>query len=708
MKTIRRISRRRPAARILRWAPGLAIAAAFGPPSVFSEEQPQTATEAPLDEVVVTARKTEESVHDVPMSVQVLTSKLLDVVDSTHLFDLQYKVPGLVVNNLGLNGAGFSLRGIADQGGTGLSVATQMNGVYLGNSHLAVARMFDLDRIEVLKGPQGTLYGRNATGGSINFIPQPALAEFSADVEAGWGSFDTARVQGHVNVPFEKSALRVAGIISAGDGFIRNSVDERRFAENDFRGLRVSYRATPSDRLRVDVMAQQVTDDGAAGELWLPRPDFLPDPSDIRLTTVTLANPFLETSVDNASVAVEYEFDSAKLYSITGYARGEVHNLDDCAGLPILAGCVRGVMPSRHEQVSQEFRLASSSDSRVEWLAGFYFYDDDGSRVYYQLTPVIDPNPTHDSVSTSSEKTIAAFGHAVWPLTDAWRIAGGLRINRENRHYATIGTGSEDSPTGIRSEDSWNNQSWRLDLEYRIGTEALAYAGVSTGFKSGGIDVLPGGAVDTFGPEQLTAYEAGFKARWPDKQLMLNAATFYYDYRDLQVSTSTITDDGLIFETDNAAKAEIVGFDIEGTLRAARRLVFSGGIVWLPKREFVEYRNDRTGDTLSGNKLVRAPEWTVTTAFDYEQPLPCDCRLSARLEYNYRSEYYYTIDNDPRFAQNKFGLLNLYLRFESGDDKWYIFAAGRNIGDEDYFYQVFLQASPGYPATYEAGFGYRF
>ena len=708
MNTIRRITRRRPAAGLLRWAPGLAIATAFGPLPVYSEQPRQVATDAPLDEVVVTARKTEESLHDIPMSVQVLDSTLLDVIDSMHLFDLQYNVPGLVVNNLGLNGAGFSLRGIADQGGSGLSVATQMNGVYLGSSQLAVARMFDLERIEVLKGPQGTLYGRNATGGSINFIPRPAEAEFSADIEAGWGSFDTARVQGHINVPFEKSALRLAGIVSDGDGFIRNSVDDRRFAESDFRGLRVYYRATPSDRLRVDVMAQQVEDDGAAGELWLPRPDFLVDPSDIRLTTVTLANPFLETSVDNASLGVEYQFDGATLYSITGYARSDVRNLDDCAGLPILAGCVRSVMPSRHKQVSQELRLASGSDSRLEWLAGLYYYDDDASRVYYQFTPVIDPDPTHDSVSTSSEKTVAAFGHAVWPLADAWRIAGGVRINREKRHYATVGSGSEDSPAGIRAEDSWSNQSWRLDLEYGVGEKALVYAGVSTGFKSGGIDVLPGGVVDTFGPEHLTAYEAGLKARWLNKRFTLNAATFYYDYRDLQVSTSTITDDGLIFETDNAAKAEIVGFDIEGTLRATRLLVFSGGIVWLPKRDFVQYRNDRTGDTLSGNKLVRAPEWTLTTAIDYEQPLPRGCRFTARLEYNYRSEYFYTIDNDPRFAQGSFGLWNVFLRFEPIKDKWYVFAAGRNIGDEDYFNQVFLQASPGYPDTYEAGFGYRF
>jgi len=708
MTTHSRVIRPHPGAGPLPWALVFAMPVGLGPLPVFPQESSDPELATTLDEVVVTARKTEESVHDIPMSVQVLTGDLLDTIGATHVFDLQYNVPGLVVNNLGHNGAGFSLRGIADQGGSALSVATQMNGVYLGSSNLAVARMFDLARIEVLKGPQGTLYGRNATGGSINFIPQLPQAGFDAGIEAARGSFDTTRVQGHVNVPFGKSALRFAGIVSEGDGFIRNSVDSRRFAEQDFVGLRVTYRADPTERLQIDVMAQHVTDDGAAGELWLPRPDFLADPADIRLATVTLPNAFLKTSVYNADVSVKYDLAFASFYSITGYARSEVRNVDDCAGLPILTGCIRGVMPSRHEQVSQELRLASSRDRAVDWLVGVYLYDDDASRVYYQLTPVIDPDPTQDNFSTSAEQTVAVFGHTSWRLSDTWRIGGGLRLNREQRGRTMIGSGSEDSPTGVQSEDSWANESWRLDLEYAVSDQVLAYGGISTGFKSGGIDILPGGVVDKFDPEHLTAYEVGLKSRWPERRLTVNAAAFYYDYHDLQVSTSTITESGLIFETDNAARAEIYGIDIESIVNLAGRISLSAGLVWLPKREFVEYRNDRTGDTLSGNKLTRAPEWTATTAIDFTQPLPQRFRLYARLEYNYRSDYFYTTDNNPQFAQDRFALLNVYLRFEPDDGKWYVFASGRNVGNEDYFNQVFLQASPGYPDAYEAGFGYRF
>jgi len=661
-----------------------------------------------IEEVIVTARKTEENVQDIPMSVQVLSADVLEVTDPTHFFDLQYSVPGLVVNNLGHNGAGFSLRGIADQGGSSLSVATHVDGVYLGSSNLSLARMFDLERVEILKGPQGTLYGRNATGGSLNLITKEPEQEFSAALEAAYGTFNTGRAQGHVNLPVGRAALRLAFVASEGDGYIRNSVDERRFAEKGFHGLRAALRIPVSDRLLVNVMAQHSADDGAVGDLWLPRPDLLVDPGDIRLTTVTLPNPFLDTETDFINVNAEYEFGPATLYSVTGYARSEVNNIDDCAGIPILAGCIRSLLPGRHRQLSQELRLAAEYGKAVDWQVGLYAYDDDSSRDYYQFTPVLNPLPTTDSYTTSGETTFAVFLHAIWRLAGGWRLSGGLRLNREDQWLSTFGTGADDSPTPVVAERDWSNESWRVDFEYVVSDDVLAYAGVSTGFKSGGIAIRDGNIPDSYDPEHLTAYEAGLKSDWRNGRMTLNGAFFYYDFRDLQVSTATVTDNDLIFETDNAARAEIYGIDAEGIVRVGDRFTASGGVIWMPKREFVEYRNDETGDTLAGNDLTRAPEWTATFAIDGTLPLGGFGNASARLEYAWRSGYFYTTDNNPRFSQDSFGLLNLYLRVEPTDGRWYAFASGRNLGDADYFNQVFLQASPGYPDTWEAGFGILF
>ena len=368
-----------------------------------------------IAEIIVTARKIEESLQDVPMSVQALSGDFLDEANLTRLYELQFNTPGLVVNNAGLFGARFALRGISDQGGSSVSVATHLNGVYLGNANLAIARMFDLERIEVLKGPQGTLYGRNATGGSINFITQMPQDSFSADIEGAYGSYSTKRAQGHVNLPIENAAVRLAFIASEGDGYIRNSVDDRRFAESDFWGLRASLNVDMSDSARLSLMAQRVRDDGASGDLWTPNPEFLVDPSDIRLTTVTLANPYLVTENDNVSMTLDYDLAFGTLRSITGYARSRTDNLDDCAGEPRLQGCVRGGTLG-YDQWSQEIQLLLHGSGPIDGLVGIYYFDADAADDFDQFIPLVNPNPLND-YSVSRETAGCHF----WPGDPALR-----------------------------------------------------------------------------------------------------------------------------------------------------------------------------------------------------------------------------------------------------------------------------------------------
>lgn len=669
-----------------------------------------SATDLTTTEVVVTARKIQEDLQDVPMSVQVLSGEFVDESGSTRLHELQFAIPGLVINNTGMFGAGFALRGIADQRVGGLSVAPHVNGVYLGSSNVAVARLFDIERIEVLKGPQGTLYGRNATGGSINFITRPPEDTLGSAIEVSYGSFETARAQGHLNLPLSTSALRLAFVASDSDGYIRNSVDDRRFAEDDFWGLRGSVRFEPNDDLRLDIMAQHLRDDGGSGELWSPRPDFLVDPHDIRLTTVTLENPYLISEIDNLNVSLEYQLGFATLRSITGYAHSEVRNVDDCAGLPLLQGCTRSAQPIEFDQWSQEFQLVFPRSGAVEGIVGAYYSDAETVMAFYLLAPLVNTQPLSDNHSTLGDPAFALFGQATLHLSDEWSVTGGLRLGREEHTVSTIGTGFNDSPTLLVNTSESDDPSWRFDLSYAPSDSALLYLGISTGYKSGGFDStsLISGEPDRYGPEYLTAFEAGAKSRWLSGRLTLNAAAFYYDYEDLQVNTATFQDDQVVFNIDNAAKAELYGIDAELDFLISQWWSVDGGVAWLPKRKFVEFRNEVTGDTLSGNDLVRAPEWTASVACEYARPAGDLGSLSMRMEYSYRSGFYYTPENDPLLAQDSFGLLNAYVKFEAPNEAWYAFVSGRNLTDEDYFTQVFLQSSPGYPDTYEVGFGYRF
>jgi len=676
--------------------PSLACTQAALPPSAIEAET--------VGEIVVTARRVKEDPQDVPMSVQALSREDLDASRATRLYELQFAVPGLVVNSVGMFGAGFSLRGVADQRVTGLSIAPHLNGVYLGSANLAIVRSFDLERIEVLKGPQGTLYGRNATGGSINFITRSPQDSHDSELEVSYGTYETLRAQGHVNLPMRNAAVRLAFITSDGDGYIRNSIDDRRFAEEDFSGVRASLRIDASEDLRIDAMAQHVRDDGSSGDLWLPRPDFLVEPRDIRLTTVTHSNPHLLSEVDNLDVSLEYDLGFGTFRSITGYARGEVRNVDDCAGMPVLQGCVRSALPDESEQWSQEFQLAVVGTGAIDGLLGAYYSDADSTLAFYQLLPLVNPEPLADSVSTSSVSASAVFGQATLRLAERWSTSAGIRISKEEQRASTIGTGIQDNPTLVVSELESDDISWRLDLTRAIDEDSLIYAAVSTGYKSGGF----AGESDSYGPEHLVAYEVGGKSQWLERRLTLNAAAFFYDYEDLQVSTTEVRDGRVVVEVDNAAAAELYGIDAEIGFQLSERWSVSSGVVWLPKREFVDYQNEATGDILSGNELVRAPEWSATAAIGYAQPVREYGRLSARLEYSYRSDYFFTPENDPTFAQGSFGLLNASLRFEAADADWYVFASGRNLTDEDYFNHVFFQSSPGYPDIYEIGAGYRF
>jgi len=671
---------------------------------------PGESSSGALDEVFVTARKIREDITAVPLSVKALSGEHLERRGLSSLYEIQFEIPGLVVNNRGMFGAGLALRGVTDEGGGSLSIAPHVNGVYLGRSNLALARLFDVERVEVVKGPQGTLYGRNATGGSINVVTRAPQPEFAAALEAAAGTFDTTRIQGHVNLPAGRYAARVAFVGSEGDGFIRNSIDARRFAAEDFGGVRASLRGEPFAALRFDLTLQRVADDGASSELWSPRKDLLPNPDDIRLTTVTLADPYLRTVDELATLDVRYEFGTLTLRSVTGHAKNVTRARDDCAGVPPLRGCVRSVQPLRYAQRSQELRLESAAAAPLTWSLGASWFDGEESTNFFLFAPRLASVPLNDYSATAAETAWALFGHATRAFGTRWRLDAGLRLNREQHRVADVGRGLADNQTLTTAEDSGDDLSWRLGLEFSPAERLLLYASVATGFKGGGIttDRLPDGEFDRYDSERLLAVEAGVNASAADRRWSLRASAFAYDFADMQVRTTRVLANEVTTDIDNAAAARIHGLDLSATTRTAGGLSFSGGVVWLPRREFTEFVDDLSGDVLSGNVISRAPRWSGTASIGYQRLLAGLGEFSADLDYNYRSQFFFTKENDPLLAQDAFGLLNLAFRLESATGGWHAFATGRNLLGTDYFDQMFLQSAPGKPTHYELGFGWRF
>src|SRR5207342_759420 len=304
-------------------------------------------------------------------------------------------------------------------------------------------------------------------------------------------------------------AARVAFIASEGDGYIRNSVDERRFGENDFAGARFSLGADLGNAAHIEVMVQRVEDNGATAELWTPSPGYLADPSDIRLTTVTLADPYLKTKDDNANVTLEFDLGAATLRAITGYARGKMRDRDDCSGLPFLQGCVRGVQPRRYRQWSEELQLLLPRHGAVDGLVGVYWFEDDLDDHLFQDIPQFAPEPITESHGTEHGRAAALFGQMNVHLSERWGVTAGARLSDEKNRSTLVGTGVTDSHVPLTGKTESNDLSWRLDLVHAATDNVRIYGGVSTGFKSGGLNETSNGTLEDFAPERLTAYEVG-------------------------------------------------------------------------------------------------------------------------------------------------------------------------------------------------------
>lgn len=677
--------------------------AAAGASPLFAVEEPL------LDEIVVTARKYEENLLRVPMSVQVLSGEFLDESDITSLYDLQFAVPGLVVASTGMFGPVLTLRGITNESATGQSVATHMNGVFLGRADQSLARMFDVERVEVLKGPQGTLYGRNSSAGAVNILSRIPEHEFGASFEAATGNYATTRIEGQVNVPVGAYALRVAGTASDSDGIIRNTADDRRFAEDDYRGLRMFFSGALTPAVDLRLMAQRVIDDGAAYDLWLPAKSHMPDPNDPHLTTVTDPNPFLHLQNDLVSADITWSFDGAWLQSVTGYARNVTTARDDCEGSPELPNCVRGLDPWTFEQWSQEFRLASAQGSGIEWIVGANFFNGREFRNYYFELGQPEPVLLSDYTADADENAWGAFGQATWRLGSGFSLTTGLRYSVERYAIEDADDAVNDSPPAS-ADDQWDDTSWRLGLQYEPDEWTLWYTSLATGFKSGGISTerLSNGDYLGYLPETVLTWELGVKRRSAVASRSVAANVFYNEFEDLQVQTLGIVDGELLFFIDNVPAARVYG--MEGVAEAAvgKHWTVAVTVSWIPERHFIEDYVSLDGSSIEGNVLSRAPEWSAGANVEYRSPPVAGGNLYARLDYSYRSAVFYTKENRPQASQGAFSLFNTYVRFERPESRWYLFASARNLFDEHYFNQVLLQSSAGWPSTWEVGFGLRY
>ena len=697
------------------------------PSPSFAQASSAQASSADADEqlsgeIIVTARKREERAIDVPASLNVFSGTALKDSGVNSLTDLQYRSPGL---NIAVSGgtSRISLRGVGTNIASGsASVAVHVDGIYIPQLRFALAEMFDIDRVEVLKGPEGTLYGRNATGGAINLLSKAPGDRFGVDGYVGYGSYNLVTAQAGVTVPFdERGGVRISAAFANDDGYTRNlnalggEIDDRNYM-----GLRLRGRYDLTETLTADVTAQYSRDKGTLGFGSSNNPDSpvyasLPPQreSPRRINVDTLPSFIGEGLLLSGTLTLD--LGDVTLKSITGHLDYDTDNIADVDGSGGHIGYTDSTATNNF--FSQEFQLSGGTPGVVNWTAGAYYSrETSNSRGIEIDADYPDPTPylyTDQSLRTGGG-SYAVFGEITVPLGEKLSVLAGARYTHEKQDAESSFAAPLFFPEPIDTSGSTKDNAFtpKLLVEYRPYDGGKLYASVTRGFKSGGVNL--GTTANTYKPEKIWAYEIGSKNSFADGQFELGLAGFYYDYTNLQLRSVLFTPNGIIIEVNNAAKAPIYGAEASLVARPADGFTIDANAAYL-NSELKGFVSPVTLTELTGLPLPLSPKWSFTAGAEYAATLGNSGKITLRSEVTYQSAVYF-----PQFAdidrerQKGYALLNANLRYDLPGDDIYVALIGRNLTNTTYKQQRFYFAgfadieNYGPPRIVEARVGFKF
>lgn len=710
--------------------------------SVQSTVDPVTrANRDQSDVIIVTAERRETSVQDLSASIQVVSGDSLAEIGIVDTENLQVRVPGLVTSRLGgptqrpyLRGIGNDLYGIA----SGNSVATYVDGVYVPNSTQSFQAFNDLERIEVLKGPQAVLYGRNATGGTILITSKRPEFNFGASGDISYGNYNDFQVRGAVTGPLsDKIAGRLAVQYLDRDGFGKNlpSGKDQDFFRNF--AVRGSILAEATDNLDV-LLAVDYSE--------IETGDYVKTPNqnawNYQATTGQyIADPWLRygnhdsfAPLKDAGVRLRIDWSTGigDITSTTSYRKFKygpfTYDNDDVGQLltlpttpPIVLGelWVNGSI-QRSEQFSHETYLATDETKPLSLIVGASVFLEDAEDIQraiffaYDYSDRFLDNPAY-----------AAYADFRYRVTDNLTLTAGARYSFEEKTYSLTPqivdangniTGQGETVTG---NANWSQFTPRFGIEYRPTNDILLFATATRGFKSGGFNTDD--PTNEFEPEDIWSYEGGIKATWGD--VTTNLSGFYYDYSNLQVQ-QVLLPSGLSVVT-NAASATIYGVDGEIAWRISPNLrVGSNFAAMHSEYGDLTLFNDLlvvpTNVSVEGNTLKRAPGLTALTYVDADVPIGSNF-LTFHGEAAYRSRTYYTPFQDEPHSQPAFWLLNANIKFSFDNERQYVSLYGQNLTNKLYATSIEdvarylgpLDGAPLYthygpPRTYGIRYGFKF
>jgi iron complex outermembrane receptor protein len=701
-----------------------------------------------LEEVIVTAQKREQSIQDVSVSITAFSSAAIRELGISRTRDLARFTPGLVMNASAGGEADpiFTLRGVGmndTQSNQNPAITIYIDEIALAATPMLGFQIFDQERIEVLKGPQGTLYGRNTTGGAIKFISNKPTREFDAFTQLDYGSFDRLEFEGAVGGALSDtlSGRLAVGIIEQNEGWqtldlqglgeFGPGVDANNGTLNK-KGIRGSLLWEASEKVNVLMVLDYAEDDSEslafehAGNLLVDRSGLCSfgtigvrdetqcasfalvhdsvggSPVDGVTEVYQDQGPDPRTSGSNFALGndiegeswgfsgtINWQLERTNFTSVTGYREMDRSLGQDQGASPYVVHDL--VNHDEIESFSQEFRL-SSDDSwgAFNWVVGVYYSDDDITKLTDTNFRDVVQGWAADFIIGFTQKTelAAVFAQGEWDLSEKWRLIAGLRYTDISRDFLYTGTnlgGGPQPATGVARIISDSEPSGKIGLDYIYSDDLLLYASFSRGFKGGGTSGSINFDPDKFQvytPEILNAYEAGFKWTAAEGTVRFNSAVYYYDWKDFQAATAIDIEGIRIIVLANAGDAEILGLESELNWSATEQFTLHLGLN-LMDAEIVS--GDFEGDT-----PAHAPDLMLNGIARYEfAPMSSGVTPFAQVGFSYQDDIEFILANHPGATQDAYTLVDARIGFTSADGKWEFAAYGFNLTDKLYRSEVF-------------------
>jgi iron complex outermembrane receptor protein len=687
-----------------------------------------------VQEFVVTAQKRIENYQNVPVTVTPVTSATIEKLHVDDLSKITGMVPNVQINVAAADApsAAISIRGVGSFNNpspyVGTEVSTVVDGVVQATNLFGLTNLFDIQQIEILSGPQGTLFGANTTGGVVNITTRQPTGKFGSHGEISYGSYDQFIFNGSVDFPIVEGVLagKIAFLHKSQKDFYTNLYNGENLGEHDDNRVRGYLLWTPNPKLSVTLKVDVDRNNPGLNVLYpasypgefFYTPGFVPPQFKVYSSVANLNR----LGTEAYTLTADWDSPIGKITSISDFRRYIQSGAQDVNGTNCF--CFQAWTHGHGWQASQEIRDVFHPRKNIEVLLGVYGLDWEDHSDFFTLTPVFTTTVFGRTLTNEHNKNLSGFGQVYWDVTDRLQIQGGLRVSWDDvyldetalSYFQAAGVNAtegwnvfngavqlpldpENLPTS--GKKSWTNLGGKIGLSYKLTKELMAYGYYARGFKSGGFNGRVTRAIDIgpFNPEYVDAYEVGFRSEWFDRRVRFNMSAFLNEWDNMQVTQSVYHGNPPVASSTilNAAKATSKGIEAVAEIVPAKGLTISGNVGYVdahyntflsgtgaPCPPLTETQPAGCSQNFSGRQLPFAPMWTTSVSGAYTHAL-AGGEISVVLQYTYTSKKWGNYTQSPSEALPAVGLLNANIGWSPANGRWSVEFWARNLTDERYF-----------------------